>query len=76
MSARQESPREAREIEFATVVGPTFAPALIDVAAELTRRHPTYSTDQIREMIVVRGVNGFIDDLNLPRADSNRDEDA
>lgn len=65
-----------RCIEFNTIVGPTFSGALIDVATALLERHPTYSNDQIREMIVVRGITGYMADMNVPRAGSNPDEDA
>lgn len=57
-------------------VSPTFVPALENVAQALAERHPKASTDQLLDLIFLRGLVGFTDDMNLPRPGSNTDEDA
>ena len=53
-----------------------FIEALQNCAEVLQAQHPKASTDQVLDMIFLRGIVGITDDYNLPRIDSNRDEDA
>ncbi len=56
-------------------VSPTFLPALETVADALQARHPKATAHQLLDMIFLRGLVGFTDDLNLPRVGSNEDVD-
>jgi hypothetical protein len=53
-----------------------FIPALEMVAEAMQARHPKASADQLLDMIFLRGLKGVVDDLGLPRIDSNPDEDS
>lgn len=57
-------------------VSNAFVPALYAVARALAERHPQATADQLLDMIFLRGIVGFTDDLNLPRVGSNGDDDA
>lgn len=57
-------------------VGPGLVAALENVAEALHARNPKANTDQILDLIFLRGIVAYTDDLNLPRVHSNPDEDA
>ena len=57
-------------------VSRTFIGALQNAAEALQAQHPKATIDQILDMIFLRGICGIADDYNLPRVDSNPDEDA
>lgn len=56
-------------------VGESFIPALENVAQALAERNPKASADQLLDMIFLRGLTAYTDDLNLPRIGSNPDVD-
>lgn len=58
------------------VVAAAFVPALETVAAALRDRSPAATDPQLLDMIFLRGLVGYTDDLNLPRIGSNPDQDA
>lgn len=56
-------------------VSGTFIPALEQVVEALQARHPKATTDQLLDMVFLRGLTGCINDMNLPRTGSNPDVD-
>jgi len=69
-----ESPRHGALL-VGCVVASADVPDLETAALGLTDRHPKSTAEQRLDMILRRGILATLDDLNLPRAGSNPDED-
>lgn len=74
MSANDFIPRLPMVLEC--TVAPADIPALIGVAQALQERDATLSGEQLKEMILLRGITGWVNDLNLHPHSTRQNEGA
>lgn len=73
---RIDTPPPAGALLVGCVVAAAFVPALEHIVDALRDHSPNATDAQLLDMILLRGIVAYTDELNLPRIGSNPDQDA